>query len=439
MISSRIIKVFLASSLTELKDERVILADYINNTVAPILNTDGLHLSLFKCEDDPSGNYGGPSQKRIDEELKESDVSVFLFKKNAGEKTLREFDLARELQKTRKHEIYVYCFDVYENEKRQELVAFQQRLEKEEFYWEICDSIDAVKSRFLPGLLKHPFGEKAVSVAQQKSAIEKDGDERFKEYERNEKYQVQLRDSIHQAIEDLLKQIEITMADDNTNIAIRIASAVELYQKADLWASKTDYDKEKYTFLLSDYASFLEDYGMYYDSEVAYLREVSLAEQCYGKMHPNTATSYSNIGGLYWHKCEYDKALDYSFKALRIREYLPDTDGSEMSTMYNNIGTIYDDLGDYQKALEYYNKVFRMVNNRPNTEVGGNNAALCNNIGVVYRKIGNPTEALIYLFIALDASKKVFGKNHPNTASTLNNIGQIYENIGKYDEALKYH
>ena len=274
----------------------MILADYINNTVAPILNNDGLHLSLFKCEDDPSGNYGGPSQKRIDEELKESDVSVFLFKKKAGEKTLREFDLARELQKTHKHEIYVYCFDVSENEKRQELVAFQQRLEKEEFYWETCDSIDAVKSRFLPGLLKHIFGEKTVSDAQQKSVIEKDGDERFKEYGSNEKYQAQLRDRIHQDIEGLLKQIEVTMADDNTNIAIRIATALELYQKADLWASKTDYDKDKYSHLLFNYAQFLFKCGLYYDAEKIYLRQIHIAEVLYGKEHEFTANLYNNIG-----------------------------------------------------------------------------------------------------------------------------------------------
>jgi tetratricopeptide (TPR) repeat protein len=53
---------------------------------------------------------------------------------------------------------------------------------------------------------------------------------------------------------------------------------------------------------------------------------------------------------------EYDKSLDYHFRALEIREkvfgeYHPDTVNS-----YNNIGIVYDKKGDYEKALEIYDK-----------------------------------------------------------------------------------
>ena len=43
-------------------------------------------------------------------------------------------------------------------------------------------------------------------------------------------------------------------------------------------------------------------------------------EEKLGKEHPSTATSYHNIGSVFKSKGEYDKALEYYFKCLKIRE-----------------------------------------------------------------------------------------------------------------------
>ena len=99
------IKIFLASSIIELKDERKELTDYIMSSVKPLFEMDGVDVRLFKCEDYHSGNLGGSSQDEIDKWLLESDISIFLFKEKAGDKTIREFNLARKIQSARRHEI----------------------------------------------------------------------------------------------------------------------------------------------------------------------------------------------------------------------------------------------------------------------------------------------------------------------------------------------
>lgn len=121
-------------------------------------------------------------------------------------------------------------------------------------------------------------------------------------------------------IDDLLKQAKSVMEDESDTITVRILKAKELYEKADLLASKTDYDKEKYSDFLFDYADFLYNQGLYRDSEAVYLRQIPLAEELYGTEHPKTATSYNNIGAVYYKSKEYDKALEYLNKALKIRE-----------------------------------------------------------------------------------------------------------------------
>lgn len=465
------IKIFLASSITELKNERMQLADYINDTVAPILKNVGINVHLFKCEDELSGNFGEPSQKVFDKELEASDVSVFLFKAKAGKKTIGEFDLARKLQREKKHGIYVFCFDVPANEKSQELKGFQQRLEKEEFYWKTCEDINSLKSQFLPGLLKQLFGN-------WESDEEKDIDTRLKQYKDNEEKQTQRRERLHQDIENLLQQIEATMADEGKNIAVRIAKAIELYQKADDIAAATAYDKEKYAKLLFGYAQFLYKYGLYKDSETIWLRQIPLVEELYGKISKEASASYNDIGIVYKEIGDYKKALNYLSKALNTKEIVFGTGHADTAVTYNDIGLVYKYDGNYRKALKYYRRALTIRKRIPTNYIDiseslNNIGALYigqkkydkalkylrkafairkkvfdakdsrisvsyNNIGMVYFKKHNYEKALKYYHATLKIREEILGKEHPLTATSYNNIGEVYREQGDYDNALKY-
>ncbi len=70
--------------------------------------------------------------------------------------------------------------------------------------------------------------------------------------------------------------------------------------------------------------------------------------------HPDIATSYNNIGLIYKYKGEYETALDYYNKSLKIRiESLP-PNHPDIATSYDNIGSIYDNKGEYNLAIKYY-------------------------------------------------------------------------------------
>ena len=442
---AKTIRIFLGSSIDELKYERILLADYINSTVAPIFEQTRVFLRLFKCEDDPSGNIGGSSQDVTDKELEASDLSVFLFKKKGGVKTFREFKLARDLQKTRRHEIFTFFFDVPENEKSQELKDFQQRLEKEEFYWKTCDSIDSLKAQLLPALLKQIIGKEAVDNLEKSNSFETEGDACFKEYEGNKEKQTQLqerqnqlREELHQYIDNSLKEIKDTIENEDINIAVRIAKVIELYQKADQWAAATAYDKEKYSHLLYDYAQFLNKYGLYKDAEEVLLRLISIAEELYGKEDKSTAASYNEIGLVYMGQGDYGKALDYYFKTSEIIEKVLGTEHPDTATLYNNIGLVYDNKGDYDKALEYYFNALTIRERAFGTE-HADTATSYNNIGLVYKDKGDYDKALEYYFKTLEIFEKILGTEYPSTATTYNNIAEVYYTQGAYDKALKYH
>lgn len=65
-------------------------------------------------------------------------------------------------------------------------------------------------------------------------------------------------------------------------------------------------------------------------------------------------TILNGLGVTYTYLANYDKALDYHFQALILKERTGDL--SEISISHNNIGFVYFKLKDYNKALEYLNK-----------------------------------------------------------------------------------
>ena len=408
------------------------------NTIRPIFKNAQIDIELIKCEDIHIGNTGLNSQDVIDNHIRECNISLFLFKSQANENTIHEFDVARELQKTQPpHVIFVYMFTL-PKKKSNELINFQDRLKKEKFYWKTCKGVDSLTSQFLPGLVQHLLGSQEASAIEQKNEIEEDGDTEYAEYKQNEKNQAKLREKIHQNIDNLLLEIKTKIDDEKENIVIRILKAKELYEKADLWASKTNYDKEKYRVLLFNYALFLYKYGLYRDSEAVLLRQIPLAEELYGTEHEDTATSYNNIGSVYWNQGNYPKALDYYFKALEIREKVLGTDHPDTATTYNNIGAVYDAQGDYPKALEYYYKALEVREKKLGTD-HPDTATTYNNIGGVYYAQGDYPKALEYYYKALEIYEKVLGTEHPNTATSYNNIGGVYDAQGDYPKALKYY
>jgi len=179
---------------------------------------------------------------------------------------------------------------------------------------------------------------------------------------------------------------------------------------------------------LGDYNKALEYYG----------KALRIKESKLGKDHPDTATTYNNIAGVYWAKGDYDKALEYHGKALEIRESKLGKDHPDTATTYNNIALVYKAKGDYDKALEYYEKDMKISESKlgkdhPDTATTYNNIA-----GVHYAK-GDYDKALEYYGKALEIMESKLGKDHPDTATTYNNIALVYDDMGDYDKALEYY
>ena len=150
--------------------------------------------------------------------------------------------------------------------------------------------------------------------------------------------------------------------------------------------------------------------------------------------HATTTSAWFTIVRGINSQGNYDKALEYYNKALEIDLSVHGDRHPNVATCYNNIGGVYDSQGNYDKALEYYNKALEI---RLSVLGDGHpNVATCyNNIGGVYDSQGNYAKALEYCNKALEIFLSVFGENHPNVFTSYCNIGITYYMQGLYSEA----
>ena len=132
------------------------------------------------------------------------------------------------------------------------------------------------------------------------------------------------------------------------------------------------------------------------------------------------ANSYHNKAVCYRFLGEYDSAISYNLKALKIFEV--EGDLKEQAIVLNSLGVVNMKAGDFDKALYYYNKTIELNNG---TDID-NLSDVLNNIAIIYANTGK-----------LDSSEIFFRKslNYEIEVDNLKGISAGYNNLG----ALKYY
>lgn len=150
--------------------------------------------------------------------------------------------------------------------------------------------------------------------------------------------------------------------------------------------------------------------------------------------HELIAASLNDLGFVYSF-LDYDKALDYYDKALKMYQALHGEQSPKIAIANTNIGAVYvkmelygDAVVNLEKALSTWEKIYP----GPHPAKG----FVLFNLGRTYQQMGNLDAALGYYNRALDDYQKSYGAKHPEIAAVYNAIGNIDKVRGKYDEAL---
>ncbi|MBC7101588.1 tetratricopeptide repeat protein [Methanothermobacter sp. KEPCO-1] len=140
--------------------------------------------------------------------------------------------------------------------------------------------------------------------------------------------------------------------------------------------------------------------------------EYEKAINVYRLLISKTEKDLFNIGFCFTQNKEYQKALKYYDKALKINP--------EYAEAWNNKGIILKELKKYKKALKCYNKAL---------EINPELIEAWNNKGTTLQELGKYEEALECYNKALEINQK--------SIETLTYKGITLSKIGKYKKALK--
>ncbi|XP_074632061.1 uncharacterized protein LOC141890475 [Acropora palmata] len=142
--------------------------------------------------------------------------------------------------------------------------------------------------------------------------------------------------------------------------------------------------------------------------------------------------AYGNLGNAYQSLGDYQKAIEYHEKHLTIAKEIGDRAGE--GGAYGNLGNAYQSLGDYQKAIEYHEKYLKIAK-----EIGdrAGEGRAYGNLGNAYQSLGDYQKAIEYHEKRLKIAKEI--GDRAGEGAAYGNLGNAYDSLGDYQKAIEYH
>ncbi len=165
-------------------------------------------------------------------------------------------------------------------------------------------------------------------------------------------------------------------------------------------------------------------------------KSLDITIETYGENHIRTGKGYFNLSAKYYYMSQYDEALLYSQKALPI--LTEKNDLISQGKVHNLMGGAYFEKGEYNKALEYFKRSMEITMRLDNPHLN-TIANSYHNRGNVYRVMKKYEKAFDFYDKALEVYKSISKGNYDNVANIYRSIGGGYLEKEEYEEALKYY
>ena len=213
--------------------------------------------------------------------------------------------------------------------------------------------------------------------------------------------------------------------------------AIRLYQKAlEIYQQKEDWNSISLVYNnLGNVYKNLEEYDLALQYQE---KSMKINMEHWGEEDSRLINSYINMGNIRTRLGEFDLALDQFEKALQLSIRTWGERHPRIVSCYNNMGICYYKMGDVGRSADYLKQALEMdksIRGESHPAIGGE----YNNLGLLYNRLGKYKEALVTFDKALEIYQNTYGQNHDLVAQCYNNIGLVMMNMESYEEALGYY
>ena len=156
----------------------------------------------------------------------------------------------------------------------------------------------------------------------------------------------------------------------------------------------------------------------------------------YGRLNPDTAARYYNIGNILLSQKDYDAALTCHYETLDIRLKLYGHNHADTANSYHQIGRAQLEKKDYESAQQSFEKALDIrlnIHGKIHQDV----SSICHEIGVTKYRLKEYDSALHWHQQAVDISVALYGKEHPASATSYFSIAECQCEMQDYDSALE--
>jgi tetratricopeptide (TPR) repeat protein len=211
-----------------------------------------------------------------------------------------------------------------------------------------------------------------------------------------------------------------------------------LYNEA-IRALRTENKKsDAYTNMLKSIGGNYFDRYQYDKALALYKEAQTIIKEMHGEDSESNASALNKIGLTYNRKHQYKEAIDYMFPALEIRKKLLGETSRTYGISVSDIGLIYLSQGRYDKAAEMFTQAIEIekINKAENST---NSAVMISNLATAKLNQQEYDEAEKLYLQALDIRKKHYTQAHPDYLRTIDDLGDLYNRKGDYEQSAKYY
>jgi CHAT domain-containing protein/Tfp pilus assembly protein PilF len=167
--------------------------------------------------------------------------------------------------------------------------------------------------------------------------------------------------------------------------------------------------------------------GRLEDAKTEQLKSLELALGLYGKNNEEEATTYINLGSIYFSQGDIGTAAQYFQQAVDIYKSLKGNFSSELGASLNNLAVVYFHLDNYELSAQYFEEAQRIKEENlglddPDTAVGYSNLASIHIINENYEAAERNYRR------ALEVLENIYGPNHPNLLDQIIGLGDFFNN-----------
>jgi len=423
----KVTRAFIASP-GDLSAERCIFRHVIEKVNCIKAKSKGILLEAVGWEDTLPGK--GRPQKKINEDVKHSDLIVMLLWKRWGSATgeySSGFEEEYEIACANDREIWLYFRSIPDDmmadpgQQLQEVLEFRDKVEtekkflfrryedekawEEQFIKDLCQWLDGLPPVTFPSFPPGPGTFESEKLTEYQQRIEQLG----KELGRSRAEQIR---SAYTWAKEAWEH-----ADDG-----HITRAEEYFARAIAISPQPD--------IVNDYGIFLMRIGALKKAERRFIQTMQTSELTGDQS--TRANAYGNLGNVYMTRGDLGPAEEMHKKALAIDKELGRKEG--MANDYGNLGILYATRGDLGPAEEMYKKSLAIDKELGRKEGMADDYG---NLGNVYMTRGDlgPAEEMYKKALAIDEE---LGRKE-GMANAYGNLGIVYRTRGDLGPAEEMH